>query len=52
MFLTLPRESVRHIHFVNYDHYEKCLWLGTGDEDFECKLYRSIDNGKYMGNSW
>lgn len=43
--LTLPMKEYRHIHFVKYDPYEKCLWLGTGDEDFECKLMRSDDNG-------
>jgi len=43
--LTLPMNEYRHIHFVKYDPYEKCLWLGTGDEDFECELLRSTDNG-------
>lgn len=43
--LTLPKEQVRHIHFVKYDPYEKCLWLGTGDENYECKLLKSTDNG-------
>lgn len=43
--LTLPMKEYRHIHFVKHDPYENCLWLGTGDEDFECKLMRSDDNG-------
>ena len=43
--LTLPKDKVRHIHFVKWDPYEKCLWLGTGDEDFENLLMRSVDNG-------
>lgn len=43
--LTLSKEQVRHIHFVKYDPYEKCLWLGTGDENYECKLLKSTDNG-------
>ncbi len=42
--LTFPK-TVRHIHFVKYDPYEKCLWLGTGDTDEECRLMRSNDNG-------
>lgn len=42
--LTFPR-NVRHIHFIKYDPYEKCLWLGTGDADTECHLMRSVDNG-------
>lgn len=43
--LTLKRSDVRHIHFIKYDPYEKCIWLGTGDEDRENKLMRSYDNG-------
>ena len=45
VILDIPKNEVRHIHFVKYDPYEKCLWLGTGDEDRECKLLRSTDNG-------
>lgn len=37
--------NVRHIHFVKYDPYEKCIWLGTGDADEECFLMKSFDNG-------
>lgn len=42
--LTFPK-TVRHIHFIKYDPYERCLWLGTGDADSECHLMRSTDNG-------
>lgn len=42
--LTFP-QNIRHIHFVKYDPYEDCLWLGTGDADNECHLMRSCDNG-------
>ena len=45
--LTFDR-NVRHIHFIKYDPYEDCLWLGTGDADDECLLMRSRDNG----DSW
>lgn len=45
--LTFPR-NVRHIHFVKYDPYERCLWLGTGDANDECFLMKSTDNG----NTW
>lgn len=44
--LTLKKEEVRHIHFVKYDPYEDCVWLGTGDRDEECKLMKSVDNGE------
>lgn len=37
--------NIRHIHFIKYDAYEACLWLGTGDIDSECLLMRSADNG-------
>ena len=43
--LVLDKSEVRHIHFVKYDPYENCIWLGTGDEDRENKLMRSFDNG-------
>lgn len=45
--LTLKKDKVRHIHFVKYDPYEECLWLGTGDEDRENLLMRSDDNGEH-----
>ena len=44
VILTFPK-TIRHIHFIKYDPYEKCLWLGTGDADDESKLMRSDDNG-------
>lgn len=43
--LTLTGEQVRHIHFVKWDPYGKCLWLGTGDKDHESLLMRSDDEG-------
>lgn len=43
--------EIRHIHFVKWDPYARCLWLGTGDygaDNSENRLYRSLDNG----DSW
>jgi len=37
--------DVRHIHFVQWDPFDECLWMGTGDADKECRLYRSVDQG-------
>lgn len=40
--------EICHLHFVKWDSYENCLWLGTGDYgvgDKECRLYKSLDNG-------
>ena len=41
--------EIRHLHFVKWDRYESCLWLGTGDYGeggCENRLYRSSDNGE------
>lgn len=43
-----PQGDIRHLHFIKWDEYEKCLWLGTGDygkDNNECRLYKSKDNG-------
>jgi hypothetical protein len=37
---------VRHIHFIQWDPFDECLWMGTGDADHECDLFRSTDQGK------
>lgn len=28
---TFASAEIRHIHFIKWDVYEKCLWMGTGD---------------------
>lgn len=48
---SFPAGDIRHIHFVKWDPYEECLWMGTGDygeNNHENRLYRSTDNG----DSW
>lgn len=45
---TFAPGDIRHIHFIKWDPYEKCLWMGTGDygeNNHENRLYRSQDNG-------
>lgn len=40
--------DIRHLHFIKWDRYEACLWLGTGDYGeggCENRLYKSLDNG-------
>lgn len=37
--------KIRHIHFIQWDSYDSCLWMGTGDRDEESSLYVSYDNG-------
>lgn len=48
---TFAPGDIRHIHFIKWDEYEQCLWMGTGDygeNNHECRLYRSDDGG----DSW
>lgn len=40
-----PAGEVRHIHFVQWDPFDRCLWMGTGDADAECHLFKSVDTG-------
>ena len=40
--------EVRHIHFIQWDRFGRCLWLGTGDANKECRLLRSTD----LGYTW
>ncbi len=43
--------DIRHLHFVKWDEYAHCLWMGTGDygeNGAENRLYQSVDNG----DSW
>lgn len=40
-----PAGIVRHIHFIQWDLYESCLWMGTGDRDDESFIYKSYDYG-------
>ena len=37
--------KIAHYHFVQWDRYENCLWMGTGDTDSECLLFKSTDGG-------
>jgi hypothetical protein len=45
MVKTFEPGDIRHIHFIQWDRYANCLWMGTGDADPECRLYRSTDHG-------
>jgi hypothetical protein len=45
---TFEPGVVRHIHFVQWDPFACCLWMGTGDADEECRLFKSTDRG----DSW
>ena len=43
---SFPAGSIRHIHAVQYDKYGDKLWVATGDNDAECKIMYSEDDGK------
>lgn len=41
--------DIRHLHFIKWDTYAECLWMGTGDYGeggCENRLYQSKDNGE------
>ena len=37
-------ENIRHIHGVHYDHYERYVWITTGDNDNESAIWRTNDD--------
>lgn len=39
-------QKIRHIHSVSFDNFENKLWITTGDNDAECGIYFSKDEGK------
>lgn len=38
---TFPKGSIRHVHNVVYDEWERCLWVLTGDYGDECRILRA-----------
>ncbi len=38
---TFPKRSIRHVHNIVYDRWQKCLWIFTGDYGKECKILRA-----------
>jgi hypothetical protein len=38
---TFPKGSIRHVHNIVHDPWEKCLWLLTGDYGDECRILRA-----------
>jgi hypothetical protein len=38
---TFPSASIRHVHNIVYDRWEKCLWFFTGDYGRECRILRA-----------
>lgn len=40
---TFSSRTVRHVHGIYFDPYEKCLWCVTGDGERECLMLRTDD---------
>lgn len=38
---TFGKGSIRHVHNVLYDRWERCLWILTGDYGAECRILRA-----------
>jgi len=38
---TFPKGSIRHVHNIVHDPWEKCLWVLTGDYGDECRILRA-----------
>ncbi|HEX6803133.1 MAG TPA: hypothetical protein VF133_05580 [Terriglobales bacterium] len=38
---TFAKHSIRHIHNLVYDPWERCLWIFTGDYGRECRVLRA-----------
>jgi hypothetical protein len=41
-----PSKTTGHVHFVQFDPIEKMIWVGTGDDDSECRIAYSRDGGE------
>lgn len=38
---TFPKKSIRHVHNIVFDEWEKCLWVLTGDDGEECRILKA-----------
>jgi hypothetical protein len=38
---TFPAGSVRHVHGIAHDPWDRCFWVSTGDQTGECRLFRA-----------
>lgn len=44
-------DHIRHIHGVFYDEFDNAIWITTGDEDSQCRIYKS-ENVETWNNDW
>lgn len=45
---TFRAHSIRHVHNVVYDKWQKCLWIVTGDEGSECRILRASPDLRHV----
>ena len=45
---TFPKNTIRHIHGIFYDHYTNRLWVTTGDQDDESMIAYTADGFKTL----
>ena len=45
---SFPKNSIRHIHNIVYDRWEKCWWVLTGDSGEECRVLRVSQDWKQV----
>jgi hypothetical protein len=45
---TFLKGTIRHVHNIVYDDWEKCFWVLTGDQDSECRILRASCDFKTM----
>jgi hypothetical protein len=38
---TFPKSTVRHVHKIVYDSWDRCYWVLTGDVGLECRILRA-----------
>lgn len=37
---TFPPKAIRHVHYIDYDKYDDCFWVSTGDSNDESRFIK------------
>jgi hypothetical protein len=50
VFYSFPRQTIRHVHAVQFDPFSKNIWIATGDHDSECRIgyFESTSSGPQL----
>ena len=43
---TFPKQTIRHVHSIEYDKYDNCFWIATGDINSDTFLIRASKDFK------